>query len=161
VIDGLIWHHKYVTTCIWTCKNNSEIMKISELFLHVQIQVVTYLWCQIDPSITGLVLTLVLSALSPGYAVFRYLIIRKSFFKMTWQLYLNMQKQFWNFHVILKNDLRIIKHFPWKYWHTPLITLITKPVDHQTLNKQTCKLLYHMLYLVKITIFHFTIKLLL
>jgi len=46
-------------------------MKISELFLHVQIQVVTYLWCQINPSITGLVLTLVLSALSPGYAVFR------------------------------------------------------------------------------------------
>jgi len=46
-------------------------MKISELFLHVQIQVVTYLWCQINPSITGLVLTLVLSAQIPDYAVFR------------------------------------------------------------------------------------------
>jgi len=46
-------------------------MKISELFLHVQIQVVTYLWCQVNPSITGLVLMLVLSAPSQGYAVFR------------------------------------------------------------------------------------------
>jgi hypothetical protein len=46
-------------------------MKISELFVHVQIQVVKYLWCQIKPSITGLVLTLVLSALNPGYAMLR------------------------------------------------------------------------------------------
>ena len=70
-------------------------MKISELFLHVQIQVVTYLWCQINPSITGFVLTIVLSALSPGYAVFRRLIIRKSFFRMTKisELFLHVQIQ--------------------------------------------------------------------
>jgi len=46
-------------------------MKISELFLNVQIEVVTHLWCQIKPTITGLVLTSVLSALSQGYVVFR------------------------------------------------------------------------------------------
>jgi hypothetical protein len=25
VIEEFIWHHKYATTCIWTCRNNSEI----------------------------------------------------------------------------------------------------------------------------------------